>query len=125
MNPSQIERLEPRTLLADTTVSIHPLVNASETDPTGTGVGQFTLRRIGDTSTIIDVNVRFSTGASTATQDSDIETTLTKVRLARGRAHAHFKVFAIDDAIAEPTEIIVMKVMPSPNYDVNPTRTVA
>ncbi len=121
MNPTHIERLESRTLLADTMVSIQPRSNASETDPAGAGLGQFTLRRTGDASGILDVNLRFSPGSSTATPGNDLSRPATKVRLGRGRDHVHFNVVPIDDSVAEPTETIVMKIF-SGEYQISPTR---
>ena len=119
-----IEPLEPRLLLADTTVGIKvKKPDASETDPTGAGLGQFTvLRSGGGTSGPLDVAVRFSPGASSATSGSDFVEIVKTVRIKPGRAYAHFDVTPIDDDVADPGETVVVKVHTSTAYDVNPAR---
>jgi hypothetical protein len=116
------EALERRLLLADPMVSINvKKPTASETNPTAAGLGQFTVRRTGEVARALDVNVRFSPGASTATSGQDIEPVVRTVRIRAGRAYAHFNVTPIDDAVGDPSETVVVKVF-NGQYDVNPAR---
>ena len=116
------EALERRTLLADPLVSINVKQNASESDPAGAGVGQFTVRRSGGVARALDVSVRFSQAASTATQGADFEPLVRSVRIRAGRAYAHFNLKPIDDVVADPAETVVVKLHPSTAYDINPAR---
>lgn len=119
---SRIEPLELRLLLADPTVSISiKKPDASETDGGGAGLGQLTVRRAGTTAAALDVNVRISPGASTATSGADFEPIVKRVRIRAGRAHAHFSLIPIDDALAEANESVVVKVF-SGAYEINPAR---
>jgi hypothetical protein len=119
-----IEPLERRLLLADTMVSIKvKKVDASEADSARRGLGQFTvLRSGGGNAGALDVSVRFSPGASSATSGVDFEPIVKTVRIKPGRPYAHFNVTPIDDDIADPSETVVVKVHPSPAYDINPAR---
>src|SRR5687768_822752 len=116
------EALERRTLLADPLVSINVKQNASESDPAGAGVGQFTVRRSGGVARALDVSVRFSQAASSATQGADFEPLVRSVRIRAGRAYAHFNLKPIDDVVADPAETVVVKLHPSTAYDINPAR---
>ncbi len=120
-----IEQLEPRRLLADAPVvglNVRK-ADASETSPLAAGLGQFTVRRSGDTGGVLDVAVRTSPGASTATSGADFRPVVRFVRLGRGRAHAHFNLTPLDDRLGESTETVVLKAMPSSAYALNPART--
>ena len=120
---SAIEPLEGRLLLADTTVGIKVKDgDASETDPAGAGLGQFTVLRAGNTTGSLDVAVRFSPGASSATSGADFVEIVKTVRIRAGRNYAHFDVRPIDDAVADPSETVVVKVHTSTDYDINPAR---
>jgi hypothetical protein len=76
-NSIGIESLERRTLLTVVSINVKR-ASAAEADPSGAGLGQFTVGRAGtDLASPLDVGVRFSPGASTATYGADIEPTPT------------------------------------------------
>lgn len=121
-----VEPLERRVLLSDVAiVSINAKQDASESDPFGAGVGQFTVRRTGDTSRPLDVFVRFSPGASTATVGADLHPPVKQVRIAVGRVYTHFSIIPIDDNVHDPAETVVMKLFTSDGYTINPARPAA
>ncbi|HWP41299.1 MAG TPA: hypothetical protein VNL70_10275, partial [Tepidisphaeraceae bacterium] len=110
--PPGVEALESRSLLAGTSLTIAATdPTASETDPLGSGRGQFVIRR--PTGPIAEpLTVKYAvTAASTATQGSDFYTLKGKVLIRAGARSALVNVYPRNDTAVEGDETVVVRIM--------------
>jgi hypothetical protein len=115
-NQPSCEFLEPRQLLAAAAVSINAhKPNASETNPTATGRGQFVIRRSGPTTSPLVVNYRLAAG-STAISGIDFLRLASSATIPAGRAYTFVDVIPIDDRLAERRETVALQLDRSSRY---------
>lgn len=111
-----VESLEVRRLLADVVSISARIPNASETDPSGAGMGQFIVRRTGATTAPLTVNYHVRTG-STAVAGADFAPLSGSVKIPAGRAYSYINIFPIDDNVGEPSEIVIVNIHDGPSFD--------
>lgn len=117
-----IEHLESRRLLAATVVSASAsFPNASETNPTKTGRGEFLVTRTGGSlSSALVVQYQVATTGSAAS--TDYQPLTGSVTIAAGRRSAAINLIPVDDSIDENNETVVLSIKNTSRYTVG-TRT--
>ena len=107
---SPAENVESVRVLLAATINISAsLPNASETDPTGTGLGQFIVRRSGSLTHSLAVFYH-ARSDSTATSAADYIALSGSVKIAAHNSFARINVVPVDDNEPEPTEAVVVSV---------------
>lgn len=101
-------------------VSISALSNASETDPTGTGKGQFLFTRTGSTDSALTVNYAVYSGSTASTADYQ---PLGTVVIPAGQSTATLDVIPVDDNLVEGTETLTLVLTTTTETD--PSHTMA
>ncbi|MCC7146921.1 MAG: hypothetical protein IT443_10795 [Phycisphaeraceae bacterium] len=95
--------------------------NASETDPTGKGMGQFTFTRSGG-STAEALTVHYLAGGN-ATAGTDYAGLSGSVEIGAGKTSVTINIVPVDDAIADAGEGVTLEVLPNKIYNAGPVGT--
>lgn len=117
------EPLEPRWLLS-TTVSLEALrAVGSESNAATIGRAWMQISRSGDAAA--PLNVYYSVRpASTATAGVDYHALSGWVTIPAGRLSVNVPIVPIDDAVVEPSEVILISLLPG-RYETDPDRSIA
>jgi hypothetical protein len=100
------------------TVSIAATQNAAEQNR---AKGTWTITRAGDTTLGLTVYVSADTANSTAAYPADYDSVSTFVTILAGQASGAIDITPKDDSIDEPTETVVLKILPNDSYRVTGT----
>lgn len=112
--PSMIELLEPRTLLA-----VLPVVSVDATTPAASengDRGQFTITLDAPTATALKINFKLT---GTATNGTDYSRIPGSVTIPAGQSSALVTVVPIDDGRTEPQEAVVLTLSSNSKYQIN------
>jgi hypothetical protein len=98
--------------------------DASELDPTGTGMGVYTVTRTGPDDRALTVNYQVDS-ASTAVAGTSFETLSGTVTFSAGQDSATINLVPIDDGVGDSGKTVVLDLTSSSNYTVNSSAAAA
>ncbi len=110
-----------RSAAASIVIAPPPTVTIAATDntagETNPNFGRFTVTRSGATTLSLSVNLIIG---GTATSGDDYQSLATMVTFLPGQASVSFDLTAIDDALVEPSETVVVSLEAGTRYQLNP-----
>jgi hypothetical protein len=136
----ELESLESRVLLSDTSfggiaalatpTTTLPIIRvtaanhgkASETDPAKRGAGHFTITRSGPTTEALTVSFDLT---GTSISGDDYVPPTSPVLIPAGKSSVTLDLVPVDDAVAEPSETVILTLHDNASYVVDTTKAAA
>lgn len=123
--PVHLETLESRRLLAaQPALAITARIPvASETDPVGTGMGQFLVRLSAPAGANVSIGY-YLRSTSTARPGTDFLPLAGSVTIRRGAAYNYIRVIPVEDSTAESSETVELVLRPVAGYTITRNKAI-